>query len=409
MLENASCTMAIFHESPTAPLGGKVGGAAGVVAEQSTRLHDMGKEVKVVAPKPNGAGTAIEHPHFPTHLFDPLSVHDNDEMLAGEPHDKLTDILKKEKNGGTVYAHYFVAGGIAAEIAQAANNGDRNPFIYMGHSWDRVNLHMDPHRKITPVRAKAEALILEQTDRIIVATQAEARLLAKSYNDILPEEDIMDKTRVVPLGVDHQIFNPYNKAQKRETARKHYLPEDLQNSLAFYMLGRISQQKNHANAISAFAEVIHADPKLDLSLLIAGGPLKGEYYDRIQEQMRQYPEEVTRRIKWLDRQEAIHVVSAGDVFLGPSEWETWFLALSESQAVGNPTIVSDQSILREVGGAGTIYTDPYDIDSIARSIYNMATDPQMREEAGRMNYCRAQHYTWENSANTLHGIIKELT
>lgn len=410
MSEHISCTMAIFHESPTAPLGGKVGGAAGVVAEQATHLHGMGKEVKVIAPQPNGAGTAIEHPLFPTHLFDPLEYQDNDQLLnKSETHDKLTEILRREKNGGTIYAHYFVAGGIAAEITQAANNGHRNPFIYMGHSWDRVNAHMDPHRKITRVRAQAEANILQQTDRIVVATEAEAKQLAKSYDSVLPHQDILAKTRVVPLGVDHHIFNPYNKLEKRDKARSQFLPPDLQKSLSFYMLGRISQQKNHANALAGFAEVVAAEPDLDISLLIAGGPLKGTYYDQIKDMTSQYPDHISRRIQWLDRQDAISVVSAGDVLLGPSEWETWFLALTESQAVGNASIVSDHPILREVGGGGSLYVDPYNIDSIAGSIYAMSTDHQLREESGRVNFAQAEQYTWENSAQKLHNVISELT
>lgn len=394
----------ILHEPAFAQPGGTTGGAALVARMQAETLSNRGKEVRVISPKPNG--DAI-HPTIPHEFFDKPEV-PNEQLLQEFQSDRWTDYFHDMFGGcrvGAVYAHYFVAGGIMADFK--SNGLGHVPFIYMGHSWDRVVRTMDGDRSMSPLRSQAEFNILERADALIVATNAERRLLASKYgNDFSRGEyGILEKTHVVPLGVDKKIFNPANIERLRRERRTSLVPDEIRDSLNFFILGRISPQKRQLEAVEAFSEVAK-DPALNISLSIFGGPLTGDYYKEIKDYVNGQPAEVRERVLFHGVHPAEVAIAAGDVFLGPSSWETWFLALTEAAASGKPTIVSDKPILREVAGEGSLYVGDRDINSIAQAIHKMATDFRFRQYSASYNAYRAAEYTWQNSASMLESVLE---
>lgn len=398
--------LVIAHESAFAQPGGKVGGAAHVVRKQAEALLFNSHPVRVISPKPEGQ--TVEASHVPAVLFDKPDTPDNDELLRILTTDgyfqRFGDLLVRNVADSPVYAHYYVAGGVASKLKKERIMG--RPLVYMGHSWDRVVATMDPTRRISSGRDSTERQILNLTDDLIVATNAERRLLAAEYADVVVggEKAIFKKTHVVPLGVDRNIFNPVNIGKLRTQVRREMLPEDLQESTNFFMLGRISEQKDQLGAIQAFSEVVR-DPNLDISLSIFGGPLKGEYYERIMDYLASQPQAVRQRTLFHGIQPTETALATGDVFLGPSRWETWFLSLSEAMAAGLPTIVSDKPILREVGGTGTFYVDEINPDSIASAIHLVSTNPELRYRSSVSNIVQSCSYTWGNSARALRRVL----
>lgn len=398
----------IAHESPDAQIGGKVGGAAAVALNQSREMHRMGRNIELIGPKNGGVGK-LDIPH---QLFSIPETSHNDELLETLRNDVWMSFweqtLRTDENGECdVYGHYYVAGGIMSEM-NGAINGKK---IYMGHSWDRTIQRMDPNRTTSNTRGKAEVSILKHADAIVTSTEAERQMIALDYQDSVPSgrKEILGKIHVVPLGVDSSSFSPENLAKKRQEHRGKLL-KGLGNSLNFYMVGRIAPQKNQLNAVRAFTEMLKAESGLDVSLSIYGGPLdNNKYYDLLRQYIATQPEEIQNRIIFHGVQDADIAHATGDVFLGNSVWETFFLAGAEAMASGKPTIVSDKPILREVAGEGSLYVDETDISDTASKIHRMATDEEIRQYSSTYNFNKAwQQYTWKKSARRLDEVWKSL-
>jgi glycosyltransferase involved in cell wall biosynthesis len=147
-----------------------------------------------------------------------------------------------------------------------------------------------------------------------------------------------------------------------------------------------------------------------MSLSIIGGPLHGNryYQEQVYPYIQSLPESVRSRIVIHDRQSAEVAHAAGDVFVGASTWETWFLSLTEAMASGNACLVSDKPILREVAGDNIPIVDEADFNSIARSMYNFAVDTNYRFDVAQHAYRRGQRYTWKASVARLSLVLDNL-
>lgn len=399
----------IAHESPDAHIGAKVGGAAAVALNQSREMHRMGRSVELIGPQNGGKGN-LDIPH---ELFSMPETTNNDELLTVYRRDPWMSywekVLKSPDSEGEcdVYGHYYVTGAIMSEL----NGSIRGRRLYMGHSWDRVVQQMDPGRTITPTRAKAEDSILASSDTIIVSTDAEKQMIARDYQSSINggQKAILDKIHVVPLGVDEKGFAPENLARKRQEWRRRLLGHFFDNTLNFYMVGRIAPQKNQLMAIEAFAEVLKTDPKLNISLSVFGGPLEGDYYRMIEDFLVDQPGYIQDRVKFHGVMDADVIHAVGDVFLGPSVWETFFLAAAEAMASRKPTIISNKPILREVVGEGSLFVDETNMEDIAFNIRTMAIDRAFRQHSSSYNFNRAwERYTWEKSARRLDEVWQRL-
>lgn len=82
----------------------------------------------------------------------------------------------------------------------------------------------------------------------------------------------------------------------------------------------------------------------------------------------------------------------------PSLHEGFGLPALEAMHAGTPVLVSDIPALREVCGDAARYCDPYDTDSIATALTELATVPPLREELRRRGLARAARFSWRACA-----------
>jgi len=387
----------IAHEAVTAQLGDKAGGAAGVAYEHAHFVPGG----RVVAPR-NG-----HLPQIPHHVFEPPIGVTNDELagiLTQPDHlDRFARIFNGEVNEG----HYYVAGEVLKALGKL--------HIYMGHSWDRVVEVMDHSRRKTPQRARAEIGILQQAKALVVSTEAERIGLATRYAEDsgLSPEQIAKKTHVVPLGIDHHRFNIGDMQRIRPQVRNQYLAPDQaqEGNVAFFTLGRMSKQKGHLEAVRAVGDLLTQEDNLPISLSVIGGPTTGEYFDEIMDYYQGLAPDVRRRIHFHGALPAEHAHAMGDVLLGPSTWETWFLSMSEAMACGRPVVVSDipeMPILNQVAGHSGIFLPREDTLRWSQTIRELALSPQMRDDIGRANMQTALGYTWERTGEKLEQVIQSI-
>jgi glycosyltransferase involved in cell wall biosynthesis len=142
-------------------------------------------------------------------------------------------------------------------------------------------------------------------------------------------------------------------------------------------VGRLVEQKNHALAIHAIAQVPEA------TLVIAGdGPLRGEL-ERVAAEAGVADRVVLAGV----RRDARALMGAADAVVMPSRWEGLPLTALEALASGTPLVATNVRGLRElvVDGRDALLV-PEDPNALAEAIRRLLTDRELAArlaEAGR--------------------------
>ena len=253
-----------------------------------------------------------------------------------------------------------------------------------------------------------EQEIVEKSDLIIIATNSEKELFCRSYSSPkISSEEIFKKTIVATLGVDHKLFN-FEKIEKlRESARKKFLPEKFRQSKSFYMLGRIVPEKRQLETSEAFAKLLSKNPELNVILSIFGGALNRNYFNKIENLVATFPDLVKERIFFHGRQSPDEAIASGDIFIGPSTWESWYMALTEAMTCGRPSIVSDTPVLREVAQNSALFLNPNIpiVDSLTLEMEQLVLDADLRHELQKMGKKNSRKYNWLDSAKEILSAI----
>jgi glycosyltransferase involved in cell wall biosynthesis len=90
--------------------------------------------------------------------------------------------------------------------------------------------------------------------------------------------------------------------------------------------------------------------------------------------------------------------SGAEAMAFPSVYEGFGLPVIEAMACGAPVVTSHSSSLAEVAGDAAVLADPLSVDSIAKGLYRIVSEPGLREEMSRRGLCRASQFTWEATA-----------
>ena len=86
----------------------------------------------------------------------------------------------------------------------------------------------------------------------------------------------------------------------------------------------------------------------------------------------------------------------------PSFYEGCGLPILESNGFGTPTVVSDIEPMNSLCPSSSIVFNPFDADSIARSIYLAITDVELYNRLKANTFKEIKKYSWSKSANELY-------
>ena len=133
-------------------------------------------------------------------------------------------------------------------------------------------------------------------------------------------------------------------------------------------VGRLVEQKNHALAIHAIAEVP------DAVLAIAGAGALRDELERLAEETG-----VADRVRFLGmRPDARALMGAADVVVLPSRWEGLPLSALEALASGTPLVATDVRGLRELVSDGeNALLVPEDAHALATAVRRVLDDPEL--------------------------------
>ncbi len=209
--------------------------------------------------------------------------------------------------------------------------------------------------------------------------------------------ELKSKTDVVALGYDQDKFHPFEH------------PRDLLNIGAPYLLyvGRIEERKNLIRLTKAFLK-LKQKKNIPHKLVLVGVPgFNFEAINTLIKKAGNLSKEIVMP-GFVDHTDLPEIIARADVFVFPSLYEGFGLAVLEAQACGAPVLTSDTSSLPEVVGDAAVLCDPEDERDIADNIYRLVSDEKLRQKYSTAGIKRAKQFSWEKTAEKVLGIMEKL-
>jgi glycosyltransferase involved in cell wall biosynthesis len=149
----------------------------------------------------------------------------------------------------------------------------------------------------------------------------------------------LEEVTVIPNGIAPVSAGEMSRAERTEVRRKLGIPDSAFIALS---VGRLSDQKGHADIVTAAAEAARRFPHVHF--VIAGD---GEERGRLDGLIREQQLETTVHLLG-ERDDVDRLLRAADLFVFPSRFEGFPFALLEAAARGLPIVSADFGGVREI-------------------------------------------------------------
>ena len=399
--------MLSYHTCPLATLGGKDTGGMNVYVRDLTRklgalgvhvdvftrsqdehvphvLHDLGYGNRVVHVK---AGCEVPLPKQELISFIP-------EFFTGIEH--FTSVKSLEYD--LIHSHYWMSGLAAIELKQLW----RVPFVHMFHTLGVMKQRVArPEEEVEgDYRLTGEKKVLQEADRIIVATPAEMAQIRWLY-----KSDIQ-KINIIPPGVDLSRFYPIPEDEAKEVIG---MPPCDQVLL---YVGRIESLKGIDTLIEAIAYMRRNGGFKELSFCLAvigGEPdlMTGNgspEMARLKELCHAHGlDDLITFLGKQDQDSLPYYYSAAAAVVVPSHYESFGMVALEAMACGTPVVASQVGGLAYLVQDGvTGYTVPSsDVEALADRLAELIINPDLRDKLGTQAASLAQEFSWDIIASKI--------
>ncbi len=219
------------------------------------------------------------------------------------------------------------------------------------------------------------------------------------------KQDIVDifrydesRIHVIPPGIQDRFIN-YAPDEKRTAQVLHRYA--LEAGRFFLFVGQISPRKNVLGLVRAYARSRFRD---NVQLVLAG-PLLKEAGPVLEEIERNGLKDAVKLLGFVPDADLPALYSGARAFLFPTYYEGFGLPILESMACGTPVLIGNRGAAPEVAGGRAVVCDPFDVDSIASKIEEVADAPRDGIEAAR-EY--AHSFKWERTAEQTCVLYRDL-
>lgn len=250
--------------------------------------------------------------------------------------------------------------------------------------------------------------LLARCQRVLSMGEASLIQLRRDYKGVLAK---------VPLGVNPGHFYPVPLSEKQRLRRELGLPEQV---FVFLMVANNFWRKGIEYALLSFAQFLAKYRDVAKRCLLY---LHTESSEVLHELIKAYDLQQHVRISLdfdpyrspLPESQLAQLYQCADAFFLPSLGEGFGMPVLEAQACGLPLIISDNSVLREVGGDAALYircpgyvggqnADAFvwmrspDPDHAAELMYRLRTSSGLRERLSAAGLRQASQAGWGRTA-----------
>ena len=163
---------------------------------------------------------------------------------------------------------------------------------------------------------------------------------------------------------------------------------------------------NSRKNVSTFLEVLSVLKTLGLQIHFwkAGADFNSEQKDFIKNH---HLEDSITYLGKPDEHTLVQIYSAADILVAPSLYEGFGMTVLEAMACGTPVISSNVTSLPEVAGDAAILVEPKDVQAIANAVCRLKDD-DYRNSLITKGLARVQKFTWENTAEQIIDVYKQI-
>ena len=209
---------------------------------------------------------------------------------------------------------------------------------------------------------------------------------------------------VVPHGIDHELFGYFDS----EADGQAILANNRIRKPYLLYVSALWKYKNHDLLIDVFADLIR-EKQLPHQLVLVGQGMNSysETNSRLQQQI--VSNNLENRvifINFLPHSELCWIYKHADVFVFPSEIESFGNSLYEAMAAGTPVVCSDRHGFREMLGDSAALVDPHDRKAFGNLLWEVISDTRLRQDLIRKGSALAAGLRWENSILTVFSNLK---
>lgn len=316
----------------------------------------------------------------------------------------LTDFLIDYK-ADIIHAHGM--GEQPAEDAFYAAKIKNVPFVF--------TLHYAPYTIYKKLGADHIWKVIQQY-HVYNMLRGSDKVIAVSPNE---RDDIIKYTKyegnnfeVIPNGFEREV-EKITPQTVTDTFKKFGIPEGKQ--YVVFMGALTNPRKGLYEAIQAFRHARLTNPNLYLILI-------GQWDSRLSAVGK--PNMTTRILEklsktnqvtvtgWVNDKDKYALLTGGNMFIAPTSYEAFGIALCEAHYNKLPVITTDIGGGRYVvrnGVDGLLIKNAEDIESFANAIIRLAKDPEKSKKMGEEGYKRVKDmFSWEKTADKLEKLYMRL-
>lgn len=259
----------------------------------------------------------------------------------------------------------------------------KKPLILAQQNWDIL--------AAPPLNIKAKLFFPVRNLVEIGALRGAAKIITPEYfKKVLITKGQVSEDKVIPVpnGVDIVKFNPKNDPTP---AKEKY---SLQGKTILFA-GRLEPEKGLEQLIRAMPEII--EKHKDAELIIAGN---GYLKNKLKSFSRKLGvEDNVKFLGWVPKKDLASLYTAAEIFILPSFYEVFPMAMLEALASGTPVITTNVAGMPDVitDGENGVLIEPGSSSEITDAVLKLLGDNELRRRmgmAGRKNV--EEHFTWDN-------------
>ena len=299
---------------------------------------------------------------------------------------ELLDFQRSEESAyDLIHSHYWLSGRVGMILSREWDA----PHVSTFHTLARAKMRARAGERESQLRQDVEALVMRDSDRIVVSTEEERQDVGTLYGAPL------HKVEVVPAGVNLDTFHPVDQYEARRQ-----LGIEERNVIVY--VGRIEPIKGIDILLRAVPLLVH---RQDLRVLIVGGSPNGDAeLDRLRALATELGIQDSVTFTGSVAQDRLPAYySAADAFVLPSHSESFGLVALEAMACGTPVVVSRVGGLKTIVSSGeTGYLVPWRCpESFAQRLDVLLSSPELRTAMGNAARARALNMDWGRVADRM--------
>jgi len=378
------------------------------VCEVAKRLADLGVEVEIFTratssdlPTSVDLAPVVTVRHITSGPYEGLDKNDLPAQLCAFTNGVLrVEAAHEPGYFDLVHSHYWLSG----QVGWLAKERWGVPLVHSMHTMAKVkNASLAEGDTPEPTsRVIGEAQVVDNADRLIASTAAEARQLIDLYD--------ADPARVVTVapGVDLDVFTPGDAIAARH--RLGLAPD----AVVLLFVGRIQPLKAPDGLLRAAARLVAVDPALRERLVVAvvGGPSGSglahpEHLQKLAGSLG--IADLTRFVPPVAQATLADYYRAASVTVVPSYTESFGLVAVESQACGSPVVAAGVGgLLTAVAdGRSGLLVDGHDPADYADAIGRIVAQPSLREQLATAGVEHARKFGWGVTAGRVLDVYSE--